>query len=127
MSPGVDTRLLRSRRLVRRTDFTTIAKSSVGRSRDELFAVQAVLSERTHARLGVTVGRRVSLKAVARNRIKRQIRESFRQHQYLLTGLDIVVTAQAPANTKLNAQLRHSLSQHWERVAQACRKSRSPS
>ena len=43
------------------------------------------------ARLGVVVAKRNVKLAVARNRLKRTVRESFRLQQSCLTGLDIVV------------------------------------
>jgi ribonuclease P protein component len=94
------------------------------RSRDECFSIYANGVRLPHAQLGVTVSRRVSPKAVARNRIKRQIRESFRQHQHELSGLSLVVTAHPAAHAKDNAQLRASLSKHWERL---CKQSRPQS
>ncbi len=49
--------------------------------------------EDAHARLGVTVGRKVG-NAVVRNRVKRRIREWFRREgQELLSGRDLVVIA----------------------------------
>jgi len=80
-----------------------------------------------YARLGVTVARRVSPRAVARNRIKRQIRESFRRHQHLLAGMSIVVTAQRAADIKANGELQSSLDKHWQRVAELCRQSQAKS
>ena len=118
--------LPRLRRLTRRPEFEAVRKSSL-RSRDECFSVQALANALPQARLGVTVARRVSTKAVARNRIKRQIRESFRQHHMFLGGLNIVVTAQPPAGAKDNARLRASLDQHWEQLSRLCKKSRSDS
>ena len=94
------------------------------RSRDECFSVYASTNHLSHACLGVTVARRVSTKAVSRNRIKRQIRESFRQHQHILSGLSVVVTANPPADGRNNVQLRTSLTKHWEHVSHACKKSR---
>lgn len=43
------------------------------------------------ARLGIVVAKRNVKLAVARNRIKRLVRETFRQQQQRLDGLDIVV------------------------------------
>jgi ribonuclease P protein component len=43
-----------------------------------------------HARLGLSVGRRVG-NAVARNRVKRLLRESFRHLQHDLSPLDLVI------------------------------------
>ena len=47
---------------------------------------------RGHGRLGMAVGVKAAGGAVARNRIRRQVRESFRVHQHQLAGLDIVVS-----------------------------------
>ena len=43
------------------------------------------------ARLGLIVGKRVDKRAVARNRIKRELREAFRLQKAQLPALDIVV------------------------------------
>jgi ribonuclease P protein component len=108
-------RLPRTRRLVRPVDFTDTLKAG-SRSRDECFSVHASDNPLPYAQLGVTVSRRVSPRAVARNRIKRQIRESFRCHQHLLGSVRVVVTAQPAASASDNRQLRASLSKHWERI-----------
>ena len=42
------------------------------------------------ARLGLIVPKKVIATAVARNRIKRLLREAFRLHQAELTGLDVI-------------------------------------
>lgn len=44
-----------------------------------------------HARLGLVIGRKLAKQAVRRNYMKRVIRETFRQQQTALTGLDVVV------------------------------------
>lgn len=50
-----------------------------------------------HVRLGVTVSRRVG-NAVVRNRVKRLIRESFRQNkEQICAGLDLVIVARPSA------------------------------
>ena len=83
-------------------------------NRDNYFHVHARLNNREHARMGMTVARRVSTKAVIRNRIKRCVRESFRVLQGALTGLDLVVVARPPAASADNTALRESLERHWK-------------
>lgn len=78
-----------------------------------MFSVHTRSNQLGHARLGLTVSRRVSTKAVVRNRIKRCVRESFRRTQSKLGGLDLVVIAQPNAGTAETAALRESLQRHW--------------
>ena len=61
--------------------------------------------------------------AVARQRIKRLIRESFRHNKELLGGLDIVVMTQTCSQAVDNKVLFNSLKDHWHKLAQRCKKS----
>ncbi|MEA3638384.1 MAG: ribonuclease P protein component [Lamprobacter sp.] len=67
------------------------------------------------ARLGLAIAKRCAQRAVARNRIKRVIRESFRQARGSLRSLDIVVLCRRAAVDADNATLYASLMKHWER------------
>ena len=82
--------------------------------RDTLFSVHVRPNNLGHARMGMTVSRRVSTKAVVRNRIKRCVRENFRVTQDMLVGLDLVVVARPPAASANNVVLRESLERHWK-------------
>lgn len=66
-------------------------------------------------RLGMAVSKRVSPRAVARNRIRRQIRESFRLIRPRLAPLDFVILAKPAAARTESAELRRSLNQLWQR------------
>lgn len=64
----------------------------------------------TPARLGLAVPRKVDPRAVGRNRIKRALREVFRQHRAGLVPGDYVVVARAGARGASREQLeRHFL------------------
>ncbi|HAI58270.1 MAG TPA: ribonuclease P protein component [Xanthomonadaceae bacterium] len=67
-------------------------------------------------RLGMAVSRKVSPDAVVRNRIKRQIRESFRLHYPSLPAADCIVVARVGAGALDNAALRADLAQLWTRA-----------
>ncbi len=54
--------------------------------------------------------------AVARNRIKRLIRESFRRHQHELPAVDIVVMSRQTTAIASIDSLEKSLDQHWNRI-----------
>ncbi|GAB3100872.1 ribonuclease P protein component [Lysobacter terrae] len=64
----------------------------------------------TPARLGLAVSRKVDPNAVGRNRIKRALREIFRQHRTALAAGDYVVVARPSAREASREQLeRHFL------------------
>jgi ribonuclease P protein component len=94
------------------------------RSRDELFTVLCRRNKQSIARLGLAISKKHCRKATARNRIKRLIRESFRQQQELLAGLDIVVINQPGAAMATGGEISDSLDKHWQRCSKA--KARGP-
>ncbi len=69
------------------------------------------------ARLGLAVAKKNIKLAVRRNRFKRIVRESFRQHKVQLASLDIVVLAKHAANNATSQQLRNVLEQQWQHLA----------
>jgi ribonuclease P protein component len=92
------------------------------RSRDKWFTVLYRESGTGGARLGLAIAKKHCRKATARNRIKRLVRESFRQHQAGLDGLDIVVINQPAAEGASNRQLIDSLTGHWHRCGDRTRR-----
>jgi len=77
----------------------------------------AVSSNNPIARLGLAVAKKNIKLAVRRNRFKRIVRESFRQHKVQLAGLDIVILAKHAANGATSQQLRAVLEQQWQHLA----------
>lgn len=68
-----------------------------------------------YSRLGLAVPKKVLRRAHQRNALKRQIRETFRQH-LTAPGLDIVVLARSHANTMTQSEWRENLMSLWHRV-----------
>ena len=68
------------------------------------------------ARLGLAIAKKHLRLATARNRIKRQARESFRANLTLVAGLDIIVLAKPMTGKYPNYELRKSLERHWRRL-----------
>ena len=93
-------------------------------SADDCFKVLARANNVEAFRLGMAVSRKVDRRAVARNRLKRIIRESFRAHyaersapgNEVGTGADYVVLPRARAVSISNGQLFKQLTRHWVRL-----------
>lgn len=67
-------------------------------------------------RLGLVVGKKNIKTAVARNRFKRRVRETFRMSQKDLVGLDIIVMARSGAGELDPGKLAGMLEKSWLRV-----------
>lgn len=87
------------------------------RSADDYFTILYQSSASSTARIGFAISAKRIRTAVARNRLRRLIRESFRHDQARLTGLVIVALAREKAVTANNSTLRNSLRQHWDKLA----------
>ena len=87
---------------------------------DALFTMNARDNDGLGVRLGLAVAARVAGNAVERNRVRRQIRETFRLTQQKLPSFDIVVGTRPAVRAATNAQLRDSLNKLWLRVIQVC-------
>ena len=81
------------------------------------FQSQYRLTDSAEARLGMAVSRRVSKRAVVRNRIRRVIRESFRLHRASLPTCDVLLIAHTTAAEQDSRELRADLEGLWLRLA----------
>lgn len=123
--PARSFRFPRSHRIAHANTFDAVFASKMKKSRGPL-TVYAMPNTLPHCRLGLSVGKRAG-NAVARNSVKRALREAFRlvQHQLPKTasghGYDIVVAAkphQGLAHTDYQDLLLQLVAQchtEWER------------
>jgi ribonuclease P protein component len=87
---------------------------------DGFFAVTVMRTDVGAPRLGLAVAVKIAGGAVARNRLRRIIRESFRLHQRQLPAADLVVSARPLARTAAASALRESLAALWKKVGEQC-------
>jgi ribonuclease P protein component len=87
---------------------------------DAFFSLSVLANHETYPRLGLSIATRTFGTAVARNRIKRLTRESFRLNQHSLPPVDVTVSAREAARLAKAADLRASLELHWKSITQRC-------
>jgi ribonuclease P protein component len=109
-------RFRRHNRLLNAAAFGRVFENA-NRSRDKWFTVLSCHNGGHDARLGLAISKKHCRKSTSRNTIKRIVRESFRQHQAGLGGLDVVVINQPAASTATRQQLFDSLAGHWRRCS----------
>ena len=71
------------------------------------------------ARLGLSIAARTVGNAVSRNRLRRLIRESFRQRHRQLPPVDIVIAARAATRSASAAAMRAALQWLWNQINEA--------
>ncbi len=106
----------RAARLLKAQDFARLRGIS-RRVGTRHFSAEVASNELGGARLGLAISKRVSKKAVRRNRIKRMAREHFRRTRADLPAVDILLIARASADLEDNATLRAELAHLWKRIA----------
>ena len=106
----------RTARLLAAADFAAVFASPV-RQQSAWFRVQALRRSDDNARIGLAVSRKVSTRAVARNRLRRLARELFRLERASLAGWDLVVMAKPAAVVAGLAELRADLARLYARIA----------
>lgn len=110
---GRDKRLLTSRQ------FAAVFDSPTGKAPGKSVLLLARDNGFDHPRLGLVIGKKSVKLAVERNRLKRIIRDSFRLHQQMLAGLDIVVVARKGLGDLDNAELHQQFVRLWKRLSRS--------
>lgn len=106
----------------RKSEFDAVYRRGQ-RISDSLFTLNYLPNSLGVPRLGLAVAARTAGPAVARNRIRRLVRESFRLARRSLPEADIVVGVRAAVRDAKNDRLRNSLDALWVRLQQACARS----
>ncbi len=107
----------REKRLLTPSQFKAVFDSPSGKlpGRNVLLLVRE--NDLPHPRLGLVIGKKSVKLSVERNRIKRQLRETFRLHQMELAGWDVVVIARKGLADVDNSELARQFNKLWKRLS----------
>ena len=106
-----------SKRIKKRKDYLFTQESGRKWSTTH-FLLSATPAKSSNSRLGVTVTRKASKKAVLRNKLKRRIREVFRRlYSYILEPHDIVVIAKNGATECSYKEIKYELNYALRRLS----------
>lgn len=105
----------KSHRLLKPSDYSKVFDDVTLKVPHRNFLILATPNHLGHARIGLIFSKKNLRLAVQRNRIKRQVRETFR-HQQDLPGLDIVVLGRQGLGNLDNSSVQTALNDLWRRV-----------
>ncbi len=100
-------------RLLKAVDYKTVFDNVQFKVSCRSFLILAIRNTETYPRLGLIVAKKNVAKAVHRNRIKRQVRDSFRHSRALITGLDLIVLARDGAGNLSNGRIFERVQFLW--------------
>lgn len=109
----------REKRLLTPRQFKAVFDSPSGKVPGKNVLLLARLNDLDHPRLGLVIGKKSVKLSVERNRLKRQIRESYRHSQEALSGWDIVLVARKGLGDLENAELAQQFGKLWKRLARS--------
>jgi ribonuclease P protein component len=112
-----------SLRLLRPAEFKAVFDSAAFKIGESQFLLLVRPNALNHPRLGLVIAKKKVRRSVDRNRLKRHIRESFRQHQAALPATDIIFMARQDIVTLPTDVFRLAMEQAWKRLLRKAEKS----
>ncbi|HEY7883958.1 MAG TPA: ribonuclease P protein component [Cellvibrionaceae bacterium] len=103
-------------RLLTPADFRAVFNDAPYRASHQHLLILSRPNQLAVARLGLVIAKKHIRLAVNRNKVKRVIRESFRQRQQQLAGLDVIVLARSGMGEMDKATLSKQLDTQWQRI-----------
>jgi ribonuclease P protein component len=107
-------------RLTRPAEFQRVFNHCEYRVGNRWVTLLAAPNDKGHPRLGLAISRKVARTAVARNRIKRVCRESFRHRQSELAALDVVVLGRSGVAGQSSRTLGSAMDRIWTQLVSTC-------
>ena len=106
--------LKKENRLTKRKDFERVYKKGRGIKADSLF-LKILENEQEATRIGIVISKKVSKRAVIRNKIKRRIREIVKKNNFL-PGFDLVIITYPQIKEKDFHQLEIEINQLFKKA-----------
>jgi len=107
-------------RLLKKHEFDHVFQNGL-RLVSKYFVFIVISSATEHSRLGIVVSKRKCRLSVDRNRIKRVIREHFRQLQHQLPGVDLVVLLKSPIENSHDPAISACLEKQFVQLKARCK------
>ncbi len=104
----------KNRRLLHKTDFDRVFADAEIKVHGHGLLLLARRNTLGTSRLGIVIGKRKVRDAAARNRLKRQIRESFRQRQF--PALDVIALPGGGAGAMSRRAMWANLAHAWRQL-----------
>jgi ribonuclease P protein component len=115
----------KAHRLLRPADYSKVFNDVQLKVSHRNFLILATPNPFGHARIGLVFSKKHLKLAVQRNRVKRQVRETFRR-QRELPAVDIVILGRQGLADLDNASLQAILNELWRRLRKKYRQSSPP-
>ncbi len=112
----------KSFRLLNASDYQSVFNDAPFRASHQHLLILSRSNQTQTPRLGLVIAKKHIRLAVQRNRIKRILRETFRQNQQQLGGIDAVVLARAGLDKLDNQQLHKLFNKQWGRIIKKANK-----
>ncbi len=103
-------------RLLNASDYSSVFQDVELRVSSKHFLILAKNQHAKQPRLGIIVAKKNVKLAVQRNRLKRQLRETFRKQRHILPCIDIVLLAKKGADLDTNTAIAEELDYLWRKL-----------
>ncbi len=113
------------RRLLNAGDYKSVFDQADLKVSTAQLLLLARFNDQDGPRLGMVIAKKNVRLAVARNRIKRIVRDSFRLQQQQLDHIDIVVLARRGVDQISNPELQQMLNQLWRQQQKKARRKKN--
>lgn len=106
----------KAKRLLNAQDYKAVFDHNCFRTSHKHLLILAKKNQLPQARLGIIVAKKNTKKAVDRNRLKRIIREQFRQKQASLCSIDLIVLSRIGLSELDNTVLFELLNKQFHKI-----------